>query len=288
MVKLYSSFTSSCLQLYVKSSVLLWVNVKKLERRWQNWLSFLSRCCEVSQMLRQLSPTVKNGLPDHYLLCTLHVCWVGTLSSWYCVVWSQHYCKRCQVVGCSYGLNVTVNLLSNVFTWWNLTLSLTCLLSRIFDKQRGDILVHSHLVLGDAGIGSGVLIPDAANKELTTICYKKRRNKRKRNMLLEQFVVSTLFEIFIQCITYIFEMVNLQSYGMKKKCINKRRQNNHVWRGFFQTLDCWFLQCSWVRLIISLRCMPNIFCCFFIRNVKKELQLFEFYSWCFYVIHYFH
>lgn len=138
------------------------------------------------------------------------------------------------------------------------TVWLTGLLGRIFDKQRGDILVHSHLILGDAGIGSGVLVPDAANKELTTICYKKRGNKRKRNKCYWNCLL-LLFEIFLKCITYTFETVNLQSYKAKQPCL--------TW--FLP--DCWFLQCSRVRLIINLRCTPNIWT----RLTEKDTAVFH-------------
>lgn len=43
------------------------------------------------------------------------------------------------------------------------TVWLTGLLGWVFDKERGNILIHSHLVFGNAGISSGVLVTDTAN-----------------------------------------------------------------------------------------------------------------------------
>lgn len=50
---------------------------------------------------------------------------------------------------------------------------LTGLLGGVFNEQRGDVLVHSHVVLGDARVGAGVLVADAADKELAAVCYEK-------------------------------------------------------------------------------------------------------------------
>lgn len=50
---------------------------------------------------------------------------------------------------------------------------LTGLLGRVLHEERGDVFVHPHLVLGDAGVGSGVLVPDTADQQLSAIRYKE-------------------------------------------------------------------------------------------------------------------
>lgn len=50
--------------------------------------------------------------------------------------------------------------------------SLTGLLGRVFHEERGDVFIHPHLVFGDAGVGSSVLVPDAADQQLRAVCYK--------------------------------------------------------------------------------------------------------------------
>lgn len=77
-------------------------------------------------------------------------------------------------------------------------LGLTSLLGRVLHKERGDVFVHTHFVFGDAGVGSGVLVADAADEELAPVCCKRRSNKggegegRKKN---NRFIAE-LFKIF--------------------------------------------------------------------------------------------
>ena len=48
-------------------------------------------------------------------------------------------------------------------------LGLTGLPGRVFHEQGGDVLVHPHLVLGDAGVGASVFVAHAADVQLTAI-----------------------------------------------------------------------------------------------------------------------
>lgn len=70
--------------------------------------------------------------------------------------------------------------------------SLTCLSSGVLHKQRRYVLVHPHLVLSNAGVGSCVLIAYAANVELAPIrCV---RDEQKRQVLAKPHV-STLIHL---------------------------------------------------------------------------------------------
>ena len=57
---------------------------------------------------------------------------------------------------------------------------LTCLPGGVLHEQRGDVLVHAHLVLGDARVGARILVPHTANMDLTAIGYGGREGEIAR------------------------------------------------------------------------------------------------------------
>lgn len=58
---------------------------------------------------------------------------------------------------------------------------LTRLLGRVFDEQRGDVLVHARLVLGDAGVGAGVLVAHAADQQLAAVRCGRTKGRTRRS-----------------------------------------------------------------------------------------------------------
>lgn len=75
-------------------------------------------------------------------------------------------------------------------------LELTSLLGRVLHKERGDVFVHAHFIFGDAGVGSGVLVADAADEELTPVCFKRRSNKCGEGEGKKNRFIAELFKIF--------------------------------------------------------------------------------------------
>lgn len=57
----------------------------------------------------------------------------------------------------------------------SLLVRLTGLFGGVFHEQRRYVLVHAHLVLGDARVGAGVFIPHTADIELTAIGWEDEK-----------------------------------------------------------------------------------------------------------------
>lgn len=57
-------------------------------------------------------------------------------------------------------------------------IELTGLSRRVFDEKGRYVLVHSHLIFSNAGVGTSVFIPNTTDMKFTSICCKRHTHKQ--------------------------------------------------------------------------------------------------------------